>query len=270
MKMAASQNLMLTFSYLSLCKLLSLKVHACFRAKSELFLISDLAVASQRCLQTESVYTDGGSQQAYLEVGKNKGILDHRAVIPSYTFNCNEACGIISDWEIHVYNNISIDDERRRRQQEEPEGLKLSFDLQVLRPEPSSESLNDIDGGVCYRVVGNHSVGSCMLQRSGLHRITPSSKHSIPFQAGDVIGFYVKTTIGEYYDDDDSDMMPSRVGNLIIKRGTANEPTSESVGYAANHEPAMAIYQDGYCPYSTGRNGMLNCSLQAPLFISSK
>ena len=215
-----------------------------------------VAVACQSCQ-----LADGTASRPYLEVG-NGGTLYHQAVIPSYILNCSETqFGIIHHWEIYVRNSACDDERRRRRQECESESsvaIELSFDLQVLRPITE----RDTDGGDCYRVVGNHSVVACMLQRNGLYKIAPSAEHNIPFQPGDVIGFYVKTTVGE--SDVDTNI---GVSELTI-RGAGSEFTNELVWYTANVEPAMVTNQDGYCPNS--RNDMLDCFLSTPLFISSK
>ena len=157
----------------------------------------------------------------------------HQAIIPSYTFDCNQMCGNITEWGVDV---------RPQGGNHQPDsGMPYTLNLQVWRPSPT---VDDSTGTGCYSLVGNNRFTSIPLS-DGVAQVTPSPQDYIMFRPGDVLGFYVEET----RDDDEDD------GVVVLTRPSSF--TSELVWYASI-APTMATSQNGDCPYSVGSNGVLN------------
>ena len=114
------------------------------------------------------------------------------------------------------------------------------LDFQVWRPSP-------ITG--CYNLVGNNRFTS-VSPSSGVAVVTPSPQDYVQFQPGDVLGFYVE---GASAPTD---------GVVIL-----TSPSSELVWYASI-APTIASSQNGDCPYSVGRSGILNTLIYGAPVIS--
>ena len=109
------------------------------------------------------------------------------------------------------------------------------LDLQVWRPSPTVHTTG------CYSLVGNNRFTSVLLS-GGVARVTPLPQNRIPFQPGDVLGFYVEST---------------RVSNagsrgVVILNGGFQ---TEEVWYAniAHYTPSNPT-----CPYAVGPHRVLN------------
>ena len=137
---------------------------------------------------------------SYLMLTEN---LQHQAIIPSYKLNCTGMCGSIISWEIYYYAEDN-DEKRRRRRSESSRGLRNvpaggppvvnapPLGLQVWRPVPP---INDSTGAGCYILIGSQGISSNLCDESDdegqLTLRPPSESDNIPFQPGDVLGFYV-------------------------------------------------------------------------------
>ena len=147
-------------------------------------------------------YSNSGS---YLTLSKNRR---HQAIIPSYRLNCSGMCGSIIDWEIYA-------DRRRRRETDEltrdsdrsaPAVPSPLLGIQVWRPVPP---LDESTGTGCYSLVGSQGISSINIPDgdsdndggSNSNILTPSERCDIPFQPGDVLGFYVDIPDDDMYDD---------------------------------------------------------------------
>ena len=85
--------------------------------------------------------------------------------------------------------------------------------------------------------------------------MTPSPQDYIQFQPGDVLGFYVE------------DARRSRYPPGVVLQLSPSYYTSELVWFASvSHEAAAS--QNGDCPYSIGRSGVLTSSTKAAPVIS--
>ena len=132
---------------------------------------------------------------SYLTLSAN---LQHQAIIPSYRLNCTEMCGSVINWEIYAENN----DKRRRRKRGAMESSRTRgsrstgsesgplLGLQVWRPVPPAGIINDSTGAGCYSLVGSQGISS-IPDNEGRFTLSPTPAYDIPFQHGDVLGFYV-------------------------------------------------------------------------------
>ena len=128
----------------------------------------------------------------------------------------------------------------------------FTLDLQVWRPSPT---VDDSTGTGCYSLVGNNRFTSISLS-GGVAVVTPSPQDYIPFQPGDVLGFYVEEAKSSTYNT------PG-----VVLRTSPSYLTSEIVWFASlNHEAATS--QSGDCPYSVGSSGVLNTLTRAAPVIS--
>ena len=155
----------------------------------------------------------------------------YQAIVPSYRFTC---CGEIRGWGVDV----------------KPEGRgdnrRYTLNLQVWRPSPT---LDQTGGGV-YSLVGNNRFTSIDLNNGVAESLLPSPSDYIPFQSGDVLGFYV-----EEARDDNTDR-----GVVVL---TTDSNTRESVWYASTTSQTVAG-----CPISVGSAGDLNTMLRGAPVIS--
>lgn len=153
--------------------------------------------------------------------------LQHQAIIPSYALNCNATCGNITDWEIPA-TYFDPDKRRRRRRETLDVEVELSrgarsddqsapprpiLGIQVWRPVPP---IIDVSMGTgCYSLVGSQGVSMISVPDSDEPlTIRPFLQPDIPFQPGDVLGFYVDVP-----DSDEIDY----VGTEIHQSSTRNE-----------------------------------------------
>ncbi len=141
--------------------------------------------------------------------------LQHQAIIPSYRLNCNDTCGNITTWEISA-NYIDPDKRRRRREtvDERSRGSRSVppapsyplLGLQVWRPLPP---INESTGTGCYSLVGSQGIYIPEEFEDGELILRPSPPvYGIPFQPGDVLGFYVDIPSTGYYDGLDIQRAP--------------------------------------------------------------
>ena len=155
--------------------------------------------------------------------------LYHQAIVPSYRLTC---CGEISAWGVDVEFGGGRDDG------------EYTLNFQVWRPSPTV----DQTGGGVYSLVGNNRFTSIYLDGGVASSLLPSSSNYIPFQPGDVLGFYVE----EARRDDN--------GVAVV---TTDRYTRESVWYASATSQTVAG-----CPISVGSAGDLNTVLQGAPVIS--
>ena len=156
-------------------------------------------------------------------------LVGHQAIIPSYKLTCNQMCGNITEWGVDVHPGGSN------------HRMVYTLDLQVWRPSPT---VNDSTGTGCYSLVGNNSFTSISLQDQ-LVMVNPSPQDYIQFRPGDVLGFYV----------DQTSIVNTNDGVVVLTHPSSF--TSEYV-YYGQIAPRMATSQIGDCPYSVGKNGVLN------------
>ena len=175
---------------------------------------------------------------------ENKITLGHQVIIPTYKFVCDQMCGNITEWGVDVHRG-------GRHHQE-----VYTLDLQVWRPSPT---VNHSTGTGCYSLVGNNRFTSISLQSQGTVEqavtVTPSSQDYIPFRPGDVLGFYVNQNMTVETDD----------GVVVLT--SPSRFSSELVWYASI-VPSMTTSRLGDCPYSVGRNGVLDTTIRAAPVIS--
>ena len=111
--------------------------------------------------------------------------------------------------------------------------------FQVWRPTATV----DIPSGTgCYSLVGSNRFSQIHLS-GNVAVVTASPRDYILFRPGDVLGFYVE----EARDN----------SNGVVVLTSPSSFTSEIVWYASI-APSMATSQNGDCPYSVGRSGVLN------------
>ena len=135
----------------------------------------------------------------YLALGPN---LRRQAIVPSYRLDCNAMCGNITSWMIYA-----VDTDRRRRETNEllargsrsipSAGSATLLGIQVWRPLPP---IYESEGTGCYRLVGSQGISSINLNNGGL---APPVPCDIPFQPGDVLGFYVNIPDTDNHDHED-------------------------------------------------------------------
>lgn len=123
-------------------------------------------------------------------------------------------CGNITDWTIYAFAG-GIDRLRRETEQLLSRGPRsilpaVPFTLlgiQVWRPLPP---INEASGTGCYSLVGNQGISSITIPEDGGFTLRPSSRCDIPFQPGDVLGFYI-------------DIPPNSINNnMVIQRALGN------------------------------------------------
>lgn len=163
---------------------------------------------------------------------------EHQAIIPSYRFVCD---GNITEWGIDVHRANVIEDQ-----------FVYTLDLQVWRPTPTIRTLDESDGAGCYSLVGSNRFANISLY-DRIARVTPSPENYIHFRPGDVVGFYVEDARG------------SNDGVQILTSPAIY--TSEYVWYG-RIEATRASSMSGDCPYSAGRDGVLNTLTRAAPVIS--
>ena len=154
-------------------------------------------------------------------------------------------CGNITEWGADVHPEG--DDHRNA----------YSIDFQVWRPLPT---VDDSDGSGCYSLVGSNKFTSIRLSGGVASGLSPSppDQDVIPFQPGDVLGFYVNIR-GEP-DENNRD-------GVVLLDSYESTTYSESVWYARIAQN-MAASRSGDCPYSVGSSGDLSISTQAAPVIS--
>lgn len=130
---------------------------------------------------------------------------------------------------------------------------RYTIDFQVWRPAPT---VNRSTGVGCYSLVGNNRVTSLNL-RGSVAVVTPSPQDYIQFSPGDIVGFYVE----------EADEGERSYSNGVILRTEPSRLASEMVWYASI-VPSSATSHTGQCPYSVGRDGVLNRSTHAAPVIS--
>ena len=157
----------------------------------------------------------------------------HQAIIPSYKFNC---CGNITAWGVDL-NPVESD-------------ARFSFDFQVWRP--SSTVAND----GCYSLVANYLMENILPPQTTIEhvaRVTPPPGNQLPFQPGDVLGFYVESS-GTTSDHDNGVVLLNNdsFSNELIWHASITDLTSSS----------------GSCPYPVGSSRILSSPTSAAPVIS--
>ena len=92
----------------------------------------------------------------------------------------------------------------------------------------------------------------------GLARVTPSPQDYVPFQSGDVLGFYVESA---------NPVAPTRPPNGVVLQTSPSAFTSETVWFATI-SPSLATSSHIDCPYSVGSVGILNTQTFAAPVLS--
>ena len=181
---------------------------------------------ADQCLETNN----GQSLPSFASYGRNTGRINrfYQAIIPSYRFTC---CGQITAWGVDVEPGGGMDDEQ------------YTLNFQVWRPSPTVG--DQMDNGD-YSLVGNNRFTSISLS-GNVAEVTPSSQDRIPFQSGDVLGFYVE----EARNND---------GGVAVL--TTDSYTNELVWYASTSQTVSG------CPISVGSSGELNTMLRGAPVIS--
>ena len=142
-------------------------------------------------------------------------------------------CGNITEWGVDVHPGGGMHHNR------------YTLDLQVWRPSPT---VNDSTGAGQYSLVGNNRFTSISLSdRKAI--VTPSPQDYIQFQPGDVLGFYVNSSMG------------NNDGVVVL---TDDDYTSELVWFASI-APTLATSQT---TYSIGSSGDLDTLKRAAPVIS--
>lgn len=169
-------------------------------------------------------------------------------------------CGSIINWEIYAENN---DRKRRRRKRGTMESSRMRgsrsagesaplLGLQVWRPVPPG-IINDSTGAGCYSLVGSQGISS-IPDNEGQFTLSPSPVYDIPFQPGDVLGFYINIRNNDEYDGIHIRSAPSGIPNMMVWY-TNNQiaSTMDSVyllignsppgdlGYSSRVAPAISI-----------------------------
>ena len=157
----------------------------------------------------------------------------HQAIIPSYKFNC---CGNITAWGVDL-NPVEYD-------------AMFSFDFQVWRPSPTVAN----DG--CYSLVANYLMENILPPQITIEhvaRVTPLPRNQLPFQPGDVLGFYVESNgTTSAYDN----------GVVVLQNDSFN---NELIWHASITALTSSI---GSCPYPVGSTRLLSSPTSAALVIS--
>ena len=179
--------------------------------------------------------SDTGS---YLMLREN---LQRQAIIPSYKLNCTGMCGSIISWVIYAEDD---DRKRRRRRSESSRGSRNvpaggppavnapPLGLQVWRPVPP---INDSTGAGCYILVGSQGISS-IPDDDGQLTLGPSRpSNNIPFQPGDVLGFYVN--IPRRSGDDESEV---EYDGISIQRAPGNK-----IAWYAERQTMETVYLIG-------------------------
>ena len=133
------------------------------------------------------------------------------------------------------------------------EGGTFDFIFQVWRPSLST----NLTG--CYSLVDDFISSSITTTPSEpLARVVPSTQDQLPFQPGDVLGFYVERHGGESYHND----------GVVVLNDSGH--SSELVWHASVDITAAAVHpsQSGSCPYPVGTKGVLSLSTHAAPVIS--
>lgn len=129
----------------------------------------------------------------------------------------------------------------------------FDFTFQVWRPSPTV----NVTG--CYSLVDDFTTSSITITPSEpVARVVPSRQDQLPFQPGDVLGFYVERHGGESFYND----------GVVVLIDASH--TSELVWYASVDIRAAAVQpsQSARCPYPVGTNGVLSSSTHAAPVIS--
>ena len=167
---------------------------------------------------------------------------EHQAIIPSYTPSrfCNShTCGNITRWGIDVHRG------GKKHQN------VYTLDLQVWRPSPT---VNNSTGSGCYSLVGNNTFTKIsLLLPNQVAMVTPSPQDYIQFRPGDMLGFYVSSAPGASTND----------GVVALTSGFSSE-----LLWYASIAPSLATSRCGNCPYSVGRNGVLDMTVRGAPVIS--
>lgn len=124
-----------------------------------------------------------------------------------------------------------------------------NLDVQVWWPSRMATT----DG--CYRLVGSRRFNSVVLHR-GIARVTLQSEERIPFQFGDVLGFYVENS-------------GQNKGGVMALTDLEQEGDggfqTEQVWYG-NIDNVFSL--NSACPYPVGSNGILHTFTNAAPVIS--
>ena len=200
-----------------------------------------LYVFSVNFLTAQSLQTGSGNGPPDLKEymnseNDNRIHLHHQAIVHTYKFN---SCGNITEWGADVFQN----DQNR-----------YALDFQVWRPSPT---VDDSTGTGCYSLVGNNRFTSISLS-GGVAIVTPSPQDYIPYQSGDVLGFYVESA--------SRILTPTRSDNGVVIQITGSF-TRETIWYASI-APTVATSRDLDCPYTVGTLGVLNSNTRAAPVIS--
>ena len=150
-----------------------------------------------------------------------------QAIVTSYQFQC---CGDITAWQAHVEDSGG-----------DHQNGAYTIHFQVLRPSLTVGS----DGAGCYSLVGENRFPNITL----LNRVvseTPEPTNIISVQPGDVVGYYVLSSI----DDDDGIQMDSGDDSINIYYNEDNGGNPISLGPDS-------------CQVSAGDGGLLTSSTSA-------
>ena len=151
-----------------------------------------------------------------------------QAIVTSYQFQC---CGDITAWQAHVEDSGG-----------DHQNGAYTIHFQVWRPSPTVGS----DGAGCYRLVGENRFTSITFSNRGPISETPEPTNIISVQPGDVVGYYVLSSIG----DDDGIQMDSNDDSINIYYNEDNGGNPISLGPDS-------------CQVSAGDGGLLTSSTSA-------
>lgn len=160
------------------------------------------------------------------------------------------------------YTEEDGDGKRRRRGIESSRGSRSApavrsplLGLQVWRPLPP---INSFTGTGCYSLVGSQGISSipdeAVIDENGRPILTPSpsSQCDIPFQPGDVLGFFVDTPSDDFDSDvriysapgintvwyaEDRPIASAAMQNVYL---IGNNPPGD-LGYSSSVAPAISI-----------------------------
>ena len=84
---------------------------------------------------------------------------------------------------------------------------------------PPAGIINDSTGAGCYSLVGSQGISSIQIpddNEGHPFALSPSPVYEIPFQYGDVLGFYVNISNNNEYDDIHIVSAPSGIPNMMV------------------------------------------------------
>lgn len=88
--------------------------------------------------------------------------------------------------------------------------------LQVWRPVPPAGIINDSTGAGCYSLVGSQGIIPSIPENEGRFTLSPSPVYDIPFQHGDVLGFYVNISNNDEDDDINLNILSAPISNMMV------------------------------------------------------